>query len=128
LLCPPPDIDLAAARPFIRTRAAMAGLSGEKPNLIQAVIEVLSNALAHGAPPCRRYIYTEGPALVCHVHDSGPGLVNHLISYLPPGNGTSHGRGIWVARQLCDSLHIASDETGTHVAMRVILPGDRAPR
>ena len=41
--------------------------------------------------------------------------------YLPPGDGAAQGRGLWVARQLCDSLEIATDATGTHVRLFALL-------
>jgi anti-sigma regulatory factor (Ser/Thr protein kinase) len=117
------EVDLAAARPFVRARAAQRGLAGDAcDRLVQAVTEVLTNALKHGKPPRRMYVYTEGGVLVCHVHDSGAGLRNHLATYLPPGPGTGPGRGLWVARQLCDSVEIATDATGTHVRLLTALP------
>jgi anti-sigma regulatory factor (Ser/Thr protein kinase) len=110
--------DLAAARAFVRVHATRAGLGTKvTAELSLAVSEVMTNALDYGQAPRRLYAYSEGPMLVCHVHDSGEGPGNPLASYLPPGIGPVPGRGLWVARQLCDSLEIATDATGTHVRL-----------
>lgn len=110
--------DLTTARAFARSHATRAGLGTEATaELSLAVSEVLTNALHYGKPPRYLHAYAEGPMLVCHVHDSGDGPGNPLASYLPPGTGPVPGRGLWVARQLCDSLEIATDATGTHVRL-----------
>lgn len=114
--------DLAPARAFVRSQAARAGLGAEATDeLTIAVSEVLTNALDHGKPPRFLYAYREGPMLVCQVHDSGDSPWHPLASYLPPGDGAAQGRGLWVARQLCDSLEIATDATGTHVRLFALL-------
>lgn len=110
--------ELTSARAFARSHATRAGLGTKvTAELSLAVSEVLTNALHYGKPPRYLYAYAEGPMLVCHVHDSGDGPGNPLASYLPPGTGPVRGRGLWVARQLCDSLEIATDATGTHVRL-----------
>jgi anti-sigma regulatory factor (Ser/Thr protein kinase) len=110
--------DLAAARAFVRVHATRAGLGTKATaELSLAVSEVVTNALDYGKAPRLLYAYDEGSMLVCHVHDSGDGPGNPLASYLPPGTGPVPGRGLWVARQLCDSLEIATDATGTHVRL-----------
>lgn len=114
--------DLAPTRAFVRSQAARAGIGAKVTGeLTIAVSEVLTNALDHGQPPRSLYVYREGPMLVCHVHDRGDIPWHPLASYLPPGDGSGQGRGLWVARQLCDSLEIATDASGTHVRLFVLL-------
>ena len=55
--------------------------------------------------------------VVCEVHDAGD-LRDPLPGLQAPHSSNPRGRGIWIARQLCDSLHVWSDATGTHVRMR----------
>lgn len=120
--------DLAAARAFVRSQAACAGLDQETAaNLTQAVCEILTNALVHGKPPSRLHVYTEGPVLVCHVHDRGRAPIDPLAGYVPPPEVNDRGYGLWLARQLCDSAEIASDATGNHVRLLSLLPHATTP-
>ncbi len=73
-------------------------------------------------PPCRLYIYRDGPALAFHVHDSGLGPSDPLAGYLPPADHAYNGRGLWIARQLCDALDITTNLSGTHVSALSLLP------
>lgn len=119
--------DLAAARSFLRVQADLAGLEDERAeNLVLAAFEIVANAVFHGKPPRRLYVYREDRALVCHVHDSGAGIGNPLCAYIPPGGDPDQGRGLWLARQLSDCLSIATDATGTHVRTFTLLPEDPA--
>jgi anti-sigma regulatory factor (Ser/Thr protein kinase) len=115
--------DLAPARSFLRSQAQIAGLRDEEAeNLVLAAFEIVTNAVFHGKPPRRLYVYREDQALVCHVHDSGTGIDNPLYAYIPPGNDPAQGRGLWLVRQLTDCLDIATDATGTHVRTFTLLP------
>ncbi len=108
--------DLARVRRFLRIRLATAGLDGEAVQImITAVGEVVTNALVHGRAPRRLWVYPDGEYLVCHVYDSGPGLADPLAAYQIPEPQALHGHGLWLARQVADSVEVASDHTGTHV-------------
>ena len=50
----------------------------------------------------------------CEVHDRGS-LADPLPGLQAPHPSHPKGRGLWIARQLCDMLHIWSDADGTHV-------------
>jgi anti-sigma regulatory factor (Ser/Thr protein kinase) len=120
--------DLPAARRFAEAQVRLAGLSDEAADdVVLAVSELLSNALTHGRPPARLSIYTEGlpgsdPVLACHVHDGGHLPVDPLAGYAPPRDLGAHGRGLWMARQLCDSVQVSADHTGTHIRALSLLP------
>lgn len=123
--CDGPE-DLAPARSFMRAQAAALLLDREATaDLVLAVDEVLSNAILHGHAPGRVWVYREGLMLVCHVHDSGPGFADPLAGYLPPDQDAARGRGLWIARQICDCVEVANDATGTHVRLLVKLPAAR---
>ncbi len=114
--------DLAGVRVFLREQISAAGVDGEAgPLLLAGAAEVITNALVHGAAPRRVWVYTEGPALVCHVHDRGPGIADPLASYLAPDRHATRGHGLWLGRQACDSLEVTGDATGSHVRLLTIL-------
>ncbi len=115
--------DLARARGLLRSEAASARVPAEDvADLVLAADEVLTNALVHGRAPRVLYVYGEEDALVCHVHDAGSGL-DPLAAYLPPPEDALRGRGLWIARQTCDALEIASDSSGTHVRLMILPTG-----
>jgi anti-sigma regulatory factor (Ser/Thr protein kinase) len=120
--------DVPAARHFTREMVRRAGLpEGVVDDVVLAVSELVSNALTHGRPPAQLSVYTEhapglAPVLVCHVHDDGGVPVDALAGYAPPtGLGTS-GRGLWMARQLCDSVEVSTEAGVTHVRVLSLLP------
>ncbi len=76
----------------------------------------------HGSAPRRVWVYREGPALVCHVRDGGPGFADPLAAYLAPDRDAAHGHGLWLGRQACDCVEVAADGTGTHVRLLTRLP------
>jgi anti-sigma regulatory factor (Ser/Thr protein kinase) len=120
--------DLAGVRRFLRTQLGRAGFGDEAASLLVAAAgEVVTNALMHGTPPGRLWVYTEGPMLVCHVRDGGLGFADPLAAYLAPDRHATHGHGLWLGRQVCDCLEAATDGTGTHVRLLTRLPQPGAP-
>ncbi len=120
--------DLAGVRRFLRTQLTRAGFGDEAAAvLVAAAAEVVTNALMHGTAPARLWVYTEGPMLVCHVRDGGPGFADPLAAYLAPDRHATHGHGLWLGRQACDCLETATDATGTHVRLLTRLPEREAP-
>lgn len=85
-------------------------------DVVLAVNEVATNAVEHGAADAELAIWTDG-GLVCEVYDPGV-LDDPLPGLRPPHSSNPKGRGIWIARQLCDTLHVWADGTGTRVRMR----------
>ena len=57
--------------------------------------------------------------LLCEVHDGGR-LVDPLPGLRAPHPSDPRGRGLWIARQLCDLLHVWGDDAGTHVRIRAL--------
>ncbi|MGN6131676.1 MAG: anti-sigma factor RsbA family regulatory protein [Nocardioidaceae bacterium] len=113
--------DLATARQLVQGEAVKAQLGWDTTgDLVLAVNEVLTNAITHGRPPARLSVYRDGPALACHVHDLGHGLTDPLVGYFPPPQEPTSGRGLWLARQLCDSVEIGTDDSGSHVRLLML--------
>ncbi|ANY09198.1 hypothetical protein AFB00_26460 [Pseudonocardia sp. HH130630-07] len=85
-------------------------------DMVQAVNEVATNAVEHGAPEAGLSVWVGADELVCEVHDPGQ-IALPLIGLAPPHPSQPRGRGTWIARQLCDSLHVWQAGDGTHVRL-----------
>lgn len=83
-------------------------------DVVLAVNEVATNAVEHGTLEAELLVWIGPDGVVCEVHDGGR-LADPLPGLRAPHPGERRGRGIWVARQLCDTLHVWSDARGTHV-------------
>ncbi|WP_051579447.1 anti-sigma factor RsbA family regulatory protein [Pseudonocardia acaciae] len=86
-------------------------------DFVLAVNEVASNAVEHGYGVGQLQMWQQSDRLVCEVHDGGT-LDEPLPGLRPPHPSAPRGRGIWIARQLCDLLHVWSDAQGTHVRLQ----------
>jgi anti-sigma regulatory factor (Ser/Thr protein kinase) len=121
----PPELRLAfGAWQLHEVRAAVedALLAANCPreraeDVVLAVNEVATNAVEHGNAEAELFIWVDDHGVVCEVHDAGS-LRDPLPGLQAPHSSNPRGRGIWIARQLCDSLHVWTDDTGTHVRMR----------
>ena len=118
-----PD-DISTARAIMTARGRAAGLDRlSVEELALAVSEVATNALLHGRAPRRVRSYVADGRFICRLEDAGSGLQDPLAGYVPPDPSSLGGRGLWLARQLCDVVEIASDAAGTSVSLHVRLPG-----
>ncbi|HXV93403.1 MAG TPA: ATP-binding protein [Pseudonocardia sp.] len=125
LLLGPPDVrvrfdawQLHEVRASVEHAVAVSGFDPSRAeDVVLAVNEVATNAVEHGAQEADLYIWNRPEGLVCEVHDRGA-LEDPLPGLCPPHPGEARGRGIWIARQLCDVLHVWTDADGTHVRMR----------
>jgi anti-sigma regulatory factor (Ser/Thr protein kinase) len=113
---------LVEVRDAVARAARAAGCDGDRvADLVLAVNEVATNAVEHGNGDAHLALWT-GPGsreLLCEVHDGGR-LVDPLPGLHAPHPSDPRGRGLWIARQLCDLLHLWGDETGTHVRIRAL--------
>ena len=113
--------DLAGLRACTARDAAEAGVPRERiPELELALHELAINALTHGGGRATVRTWTDGGDFVCEIADEGPGLPDRHLGYCVPNDGDVRGRGIWLARQLCDFVQLASAPGGgTRVRLRV---------
>jgi len=120
--------DLPAVRRFVAREAAAAGLARTAVEDLQlAASEIASNVIVHTAGPGEACVWIDGTELVCQLSDQGPGMEDPLAGYLLPPEYGSSGRGLWLARQLCDEVTVKSEAGGTVVRLRVELPAADSP-
>jgi anti-sigma regulatory factor (Ser/Thr protein kinase) len=92
-------------------------------DLVIAVSEIAANAVRYGSPAARlpRVV---GGAATAEVRDSG---CWRPAAGAASGNGRSGGRGLELARLVCDELGIRAGAGGTTVILRINLPPRRGP-
>ncbi|GAA5116978.1 ATP-binding protein [Pseudonocardia adelaidensis] len=83
-------------------------------DVVLAVNELATNAVEHGSPEAQLSLWTGRDGLLCEIDDGGT-LRDPLPGLQAPHPAEPRGRGVWIARQLCDSLHVWADGRGTHV-------------
>jgi anti-sigma regulatory factor (Ser/Thr protein kinase) len=88
-------------------------------DLVFAVNEVINNAETHGDGCTAVALWLDGARLTCEVRDAGPGLPHPFCGYLRPDERSVSGRGLWLARQLCDLVEVRSAGHGTTVRVHV---------
>jgi anti-sigma regulatory factor (Ser/Thr protein kinase) len=105
----------APARDFVTARASEAGLSGPAlSDLRVAAAEVVTNAILHGRRPHWVHVWSTDDELLCEVQDGGAGIDSPATGFeLPPVDAPA-GRGVWIARQLCDHLEVAGARVRLH--------------
>jgi len=108
---------ITALRRLVSEHAAEEGLAGKRlEDFVLAVNEITTNAVEHGIPDAEICLWASD-GFVFEVHDRGR-LADPLPGLVAPHAGDPRGRGVWIARQLCDSLHVWADGQGTHVRIR----------
>jgi anti-sigma regulatory factor (Ser/Thr protein kinase) len=99
--------DLRKMRRLVTSTAVSSGLSGSRADeLALAVNEIASNAVVHGRLPATLRIWEGKGKLICEVSDAGDGIKDVLAGQLTPPLAGIGGRGIWLARMLCDAVEI----------------------
>src|SRR3982751_2820341 len=99
--------------------AAGVGLRGPRLEaFVLAVNEIMTNAVRHGGGCGRIRLWRTTAGLGCEISDAGPGAPPERFNghRLPPTTATG-GRGLWLARHLCDTFGVDSGGTGTTVRM-----------
>ncbi|NYG08630.1 anti-sigma regulatory factor (Ser/Thr protein kinase) [Phycicoccus badiiscoriae] len=115
------DGDLAVVRADIRACASSVGLTQERTDdLTLAVHEVALNSAVYGRGSSELRVWEEDGALVCEVRGHGQ-ITDPMIGRRQPPWAEQHGRGLWMANQLCDLVQVRSGEGGTTVRIHTWL-------
>jgi anti-sigma regulatory factor (Ser/Thr protein kinase) len=113
---------LSTLRGFVISYVTWAGAAVQAAEqFVQAVDEVATNAIDHAGGSGLLRVWTDPQWISCEVSDTGDGLRDPLAGRLPTGF-TVRGRGLWLARQLCDLVELHSDPGGTTVRLHLALP------
>jgi anti-sigma regulatory factor (Ser/Thr protein kinase) len=111
--------------------AAHADQLGATPqdinNLLIVASELATNAIRHGGGSGRLRMWRDGSSLRCAVTDQGPGMVDPEAGTRPPEPRAVGGRGLWIARQLCSDMSIATGSAGTAIHIAIALDGGTVP-
>ena len=90
-----------------------------------AVSEIAANAVRYGSPAARLLLRVAGGAAQPEVRDS---LCWRPAAGAVSGNGRSGGRGLALARLVCDGVGIRAGAGGTTMILRMNLPARRGAR
>jgi anti-sigma regulatory factor (Ser/Thr protein kinase) len=119
LSCPFDRGQLTATRYAVIQHSTDAGLTGtELSNFVLAVNEVVTNAIVHGGGSGYLRLWRTVGWLHCEVTDRGTGADQQRLGgeHLPPSTA-SGGRGMYLVHQLCETVSVTSDRTGTMVCL-----------
>jgi len=111
--------DLGELRHQLRAALAGSALPAEtKSEFVFAASEVATNALRHGRPPVLVRAWATSTRLLCAITDHGTGIEDPLAGYLPAHRDPSRGGlGLWLARRLCDHVHLRRTSEGFTVRL-----------
>jgi serine/threonine-protein kinase RsbW len=111
--------EIADVRSAVHGIAVEAGFAERAGDLVLALDEVIANAQEHGRPPIAVSAWVDG-RLIVEVEDVGTGFDRARVwGTHPPAPLGRRGRGLWIARQLTDTVGIRSDASGTHVRLEL---------
>lgn len=111
--------NLSEVRLAVRVDVELAGLDATRvPEFAVSVNEIAANSVKHGGGRGTLRLWTHGRDIVCEVEDTGT-LGQSALGMLPPDATEPTGRGLWIARQFCDTLSVVTHAGGTVTRMRI---------
>jgi anti-sigma regulatory factor (Ser/Thr protein kinase) len=104
---------LAELRAHVRSHAVAAALDERLvDDLVIGVHELACNSIKHGGGHGIVGVWRSPDAVVCEVRDSGE-FDAPLAGRRAPDPLLPHGRGLWLANQLCDLVQLRTGADGT---------------
>lgn len=114
---------LARLRLFAAHHARAIGADPAQVDaLLVSVVEAATNTLCHGAGRGICRIWNTSTELLCDITDPTGTLDPALAGYLPPLPNRPDGRGLWIIRQLCDTVEIHTSSRGSTIRLHLALP------
>lgn len=106
--------EIPAVRQSALAWALDAGMAEDAAHeFLIAIYEIASNAVEHGGGRGIGRFWSAANCLYCEVWSAQP-IVNPLIAgYRPPGAAQERGRGLWLARQICERVTIRNNGGAT---------------
>jgi anti-sigma regulatory factor (Ser/Thr protein kinase) len=113
--------DLVSLRQAVAAHSDNAGLTRSQVyQLTLVAYELATNAVRHGGGAGTLILWRSDGSVWCRVSDQGPGLPSdYQLPHRPPEPGAMGGRGLWLATQLSDALHIDNTTTGATLTARM---------
>ncbi|WP_091202621.1 ATP-binding protein [Micromonospora narathiwatensis] len=110
-------------RHSVTSCAHAAGLRGQRlDDFVLAVNELITNAVRHGGGQGWLRLWRQAGELVCEVADHGHGISAHRLSDRNrPAPDTAGGWGLWLARELSDTMVVDTGDAGTTVRISAAL-------
>jgi anti-sigma regulatory factor (Ser/Thr protein kinase) len=109
--------EIPAVRQATIAWARAAGMTeDDAQEYLIAVYELVSNAIEHGGGRGVGRFWASGAQLFCEVR-SERRIPDPLAGYRPPGTAQERGRGLWLARQICEQVTIHNDAEGATVQL-----------
>lgn len=124
---PPDDVpvvpveadDLAGLRQLVRRFAEGVGLGRRRiQDLVLAVNEIATNTILHTPGSGTLRIWAEPHVVICEIRDTGY-IADAFAGRRPPHDGADHGRGLWMANELCDLVQLRSTAAGTTIRVHI---------
>ena len=108
---------LGSLRRDLAVAVAASGLEAEAgEDLVYAASEIATNAVEHGGGTGVLWTWVADGEAVCLV--AGPGRLREPFpGVVPPSVDQDRGRGLWLARALCDEVDVSVDDDGTRVRL-----------
>jgi serine/threonine-protein kinase RsbW len=113
---------ITSLRHDIAGYAAEAGLGGIRlDGFVLAVNEIMTNAVRHGGGRGLVRLWRTGTGLRCEVRDGGTGEPARFNGHVLPPTEATGGRGLWLARNLCDTFDVETGRDGTRVELTMTI-------
>jgi len=115
---------LTLVRHEVAACAAASGLAGNPlDDFVLAVNELVTNAVRHGGGSGRLRLWCAEGQLVCEVSDQGVGIDGPTARDRDrPSPRVAGGWGLWLARELSDSMTVSTGADGTSVRITAATP------
>jgi anti-sigma regulatory factor (Ser/Thr protein kinase) len=109
--------ELTPLRHAFAAAARAAGLNGRVlEDFVLAINEVTTNAVVHGGGKGHLRMWHCSEGVRCEVSDAGTGLDQQVLSQPRPPASAVRGRGLWLARELCQ-VSVLNRSDGTTVRL-----------
>jgi anti-sigma regulatory factor (Ser/Thr protein kinase) len=87
-------------------------------DLVMAVSETVTNALAHGRPPVRLRFWAAPHRVLVAISDHGHGPADPFAGLLPTAETATGGLGLWLTHQICNHITLDRESDGFTVRLK----------
>ena len=87
-------------------------------DLVVAASELAANSILHGGGRGLASVWGDDGTVFVEVADGGT-ITDPTVGHVRPDPTAVHGRGLYIANQLCDEVSIDSSATGTRIRLRM---------